>query len=191
MPTDSTEQEILPGPERGESVEIVPYDPAWPVTFAELHGRLVSALGDVAVRIDHVGSTAVPGLAAKPVIDIQVSVPRVEDEVAYRSAIESIGVGLRMREQGHRYFRPPPPFPRVVQVHVCEAGSSWERDHLLFRDYLRAHPERAVAYAALKHRLAPQFGLDRIGYTLAKEPFIRETLELAERWAAGAGWRVN
>jgi GrpB-like predicted nucleotidyltransferase (UPF0157 family) len=181
----------LLGAERGESepVEVSPYDPAWPGLFEELRARLAAAMGPVAVRIDHVGSTAVPGLAAKPVVDVQASVPDVDDETAYRDAIERQGFALRYREVGHRYFRPPPGLPRLWQVHVCTVGSEWERTHLLFRDYLRAHPDRASSYARLKRRLARRFAIDRIGYTDAKGLFIEKTLGLAEGWADRIGWR--
>lgn len=181
----------LLGAERaGEPVEISLYDPAWPHIFEELRDRLAAAMGPTALRIDHVGSTAVPGLAAKPVVDVQVSVPDVEAEAAYRDAIERQGLALRYREVGHRYFRPPPGLPRTWQVHVCSAGSHWERVHLLFRDYLRAHRDRADAYARLKRRLARVHPDDRIAYTDAKSAFIEETLTLAEAWAEGIGWRA-
>lgn len=178
------------GPVRdGEPVEIVDYDPVWPVRFEEMRARLAAALGVVAVRIDHVGSTAVPGLAAKPIVDIQVSVPDVEDEATFRRPIEGEGFALRFIEPGHRYFRPPPGLPRLWQVHVCTIGSQWERDHLLFRDYLRAHPPAAAEYTDLKRRLAERHHGDRIAYTDAKGPFIEDVLPRAEEWAASTGWR--
>jgi GrpB-like predicted nucleotidyltransferase (UPF0157 family) len=123
----------------------------------------------------------VPGLPAKPVIDIQVSVADLEDEDAYRPAIEVLGWPLRVREPGRRFFRPPAGQPRVVHVHVCQAGSEWERHHLLFAAYLRADPERRDAYGALKADLARRFRTDRIAYTEAKTSFIAETIRLAER----------
>ncbi|MEP7157996.1 MAG: GrpB family protein [Chloroflexota bacterium] len=172
-----------------DPVELAPYDPAWPERYEVMRARLAAALGEVAVRIEHVGSTAVPGLSAKPVIDIQVSVPDVTDEDSYRDAIESQGFGLRWIEPHHRYFRPPPGLPREYQVHVCSVGSEWERVHLLFRDYLRAHPETAEEYSALKARLAGQYRYDRVGYTDAKGPFIDATVATAEQWAKDIGWR--
>lgn len=179
------------GESSNQPIDIVDADPAWPAAFEVVRSRLAEALGPVAKRIDHVGSTAVPGLAAKPVIDIQVSVPDVEDEPAYCEAVESVGVVLRWIEPGHRYFRPPPGVPRVWHVHVCTAGSDWERDHLLFRDYLRAHQEAAAAYGALKRDLAVTHRDGRIEYTDAKEPFIRHALAQAETWARATGWTVR
>ena len=178
------------GSERpNDPIAIEPYDPAWPQRFDEMRGRLAAALGPIALRIDHVGSTAVPGLAAKPVIDIQISVADVEDEATYKDAIESQGFGLRWIEPGHRYFRPPPGLSRLSQVHVYSVGSEGERAHLLFRDYLRAHAEAASEYEALKRRLAAEHREQRIAYTDAKGPFIEGALVRAEAWAAEIGWR--
>lgn len=183
---------LILGAERGtDPIQIAEYDSSWQAQFEQMRGRLAAALGATAMRIDHVGSTAVPGLAAKPVVDIQVSVPDVDDESAYRPPIEQQGLALRYREAGHRYFRPPPGIARTYQVHVCGAGSKWERDHLLFRDYLRAHPDVAQAYEALKRRAAAQFPSDRIAYTDAKGPWILSTLAVAGEWAEATGWRPD
>ncbi len=175
--------------ERADAIEVVPYDPRWPDLFRELKARLREALGVTARQIDHVGSTAVPGLAAKPVVDVQVSVVDVEDEAAYVDVIEGLGFGLRWREPGHRYFRPTPGLPRLAQVHVCTGGSEWERVHLLFRDYLRTHPRVAEDYAARKRELAARYRNDRIGYTDSKGPFIVGQLDKAEDWARQTGWK--
>src|SRR3990172_8624147 len=109
----------LIGPQRNDPIELADYDAAWPGRFEQMRARLAAALGDTARRIDHVGSTAVPRLAAKPVIDIQVSVPDVEDEAAFRAPIEAQGFGMRWIELGHRYFRPPPPPPPDSPAPVC------------------------------------------------------------------------
>jgi GrpB-like predicted nucleotidyltransferase (UPF0157 family) len=181
--------ELVTGSERrDESIEVVPYDEHWPERFAEWRDRLAAALGPAAVRIEHVGSTGVPGLAAKPIIDIQVSVGDTEEEAAYVAAIEGCDLLLRSREPGHRYFRPPAHLPREVHVHVCDAGSAWERNHLLFRDYLRAHPAAGGAYAAVKHQLAGRYPADRLACTDAKSNFILDALEAARAWAARTGW---
>ncbi|HWH24070.1 MAG TPA: GrpB family protein [Candidatus Limnocylindria bacterium] len=181
---------LIVGAQRDEEpIELADYDGTWPARFDALRARLAAALGDVALRIDHVGSTAVAGLAAKPVVDVQVSVPDVEDEAAYRVRIESLGFGLRYREPGHRYFRPPPGLPRLSHIHVCTTGSDWEHDHLLFRDYLRAHPAAAADYAKLKRRAAAEHPTDRIAYTDAKGPWIKAIVERARAWAQRTGWR--
>jgi GrpB-like predicted nucleotidyltransferase (UPF0157 family) len=171
-------------------VEIVAYDPAWPERFAELGLELRAGLGEVALRIDHIGSTAVPGLAAKPIIDIQVSVADFEPLAAYRRPLERLGYVYRADnpERTKRYFREPPGRPRI-HVHVRRAGSFSEQWALLFRDYLRAHPDAAAEYAAVKRRLALRFRDDRRGYTDAKGPFLWEVIRRADEWAQAQGWQ--
>ena len=172
-------------PESGrtlEPIEVVEYDAAWPTAFAEWRDRLVTALGSAAVRIEHVGSTSVAGLPAKPVIDIQVSIADLDDEASYVPQIEALGVQLRSRDRWHRYFRPFPGRPRDVHVHVCASGSDWEREHLLFRDYLRASPEARSAYAQAKREAAAIWADDGIAYTDAKKEIIMTLLEAAETW---------
>lgn len=172
------------------AIELAAYDGRWPERFAAWRARLAAALGAAAIRVEHVGSTAVPGLAAKPIIDIQVSVADTEDEVTYVPAVENAGAQLRARDPGHRYFRPPPDRPREVHIHVCEAGSAWERNHLLFRDYLRAHPTARDAYAELKRELARRYPDDRLAYTDAKAGFIFDALDAAETWSRRVGWTL-
>ncbi len=142
------------------------------------------------MRIEHVGSTAVPGLVAKPIIDVQVSVPDPEDEPAYAAAVAGTGVPLRARSPGHRLFRPPPGRPREVHIHACAAGGEWEREHLLFRDYLRAHPAARDRYAAAKTRLAATYRDDRLAYTEAKTGVVLDLLAAAAVWATRTGWSV-
>jgi GrpB-like predicted nucleotidyltransferase (UPF0157 family) len=92
---------------------------------------------------------------------------------------------VREPDLGHVYFRND---PRTIQVHVCQAGSKWERDHLLFRDYLRAKPEAAREYEDVKRAAAHAHGSDRLAYTEAKGPFIERTLAAAARWAHDTSW---
>jgi GrpB-like predicted nucleotidyltransferase (UPF0157 family) len=184
--------EFAPGSARSvrDAIEVVAHDERWPPRFEQWRRQLADALGHAALRIEHVGSTAVPGLAAKPIVDIQISVRDVEREAAYVPAIERAGVSLRVREPGHRYFRPAGDRPRDVQIHVCDAGSAWERDHLLFRDYLRVTPAARHAYGRLKLELADRYADDRLAYTDAKSAFILDTLDAANSWAARIGWTV-
>jgi GrpB-like predicted nucleotidyltransferase (UPF0157 family) len=173
-----------------DPVEVVPYSDEWADSFQVWRKRLSEVLGEAAVRIEHVGSTAVAGLEAKPIIDIQVSVVDVEDEDACVPAIEALGVSLRFREPGHRYFRPGGDRPRSVQIHVCDAGGEWEREHLLFRDYLRADQEAREAYARLKRDLADHYRDDRLAYNEGKTAFILDVLSEAEAWATETGWAL-
>ena len=181
----------LIGSPGGEPVQVVAYDDRWPGVFASWRERLSGALGNAALAIEHIGSTAVPDLAAKPIVDIQVAVGDVEAEATYVSAIESTGVPLRSREPDHRYFRPAPGTPRVVQIHVCAAGGEWERIHLLFRDYLRAHAQVRGVYAALKLELADRYHGDRLAYNEAKTGFILDAIRAADGWANQTGWAVE
>lgn len=160
-------------------IEIVDYDPTWPDRYAMWHKAIRAALGSATVRIEHVGSTAVPGLAAKPVIDVQVSVVELANEQAYLPALQTIGLQLRTRDAFHRYFRPFPGRPREVHVHVCELGSEWEAEHLLFRDFLRRHPGARDRYARAKREAAALWADDRLAYTDAKTEVILNILEEA------------
>jgi GrpB-like predicted nucleotidyltransferase (UPF0157 family) len=175
--------ETLPGSERPEPepIEIVVYDEKWPQLFAAWRERLANALGATAIRIEHVGSTAVPGLPAKPIIDIQISVDDLEEESRYVPPIEALGVQLRSRGIDWRFFRPFTGLPRDVHVHVCAVGSEWEKRHLLFRDYLRADAHAREAYTRAKLLAAALWRDDRIAYTEAKDDQIRELMAAAER----------
>jgi GrpB-like predicted nucleotidyltransferase (UPF0157 family) len=155
----------------GEAVEV--HDPSgeWAAIGHGWEERLRRALSPVPVLVDHVGSTSVPGLAAKPVIDMQVQVPDLADERAYVPALESLGTVLRARGADFRFFRPPAGRPRNVHIHVCEAGSAWAEEHLAFRDALRGDAFLAREYEGLKRRLAETV-VERADYNAGKESFI-------------------
>jgi len=176
------------GEVRDDPIEVADHDPGWAGRFEEIAATLRRHLGAMALWIEHIGSTAVPGLAAKPVVDVLVVVADPGDERAFVAGIEAAGVALRSRDEGHRYFRPPPGRPRDRQIHVCGPGTAWERDHLLFRDYLRSHPAVAARYEELKRRLAGEYRDDRIAYNEGKTGFILDTLDDAARWADATGW---
>lgn len=190
MPLMGPGFEVVPGGERpAEAIELSAYDPGWPGLFRSWRLRLQEAVGGVALRIDHVGSTAVPGLAGKPVVDIQLSVANLEDERSYRAHVEGVGLRLNSRDHLHRYFRPGSGSPRTVHLHVCQSGSAWERAHLLFRDFLRQEAEARKLYLAAKRSAAAAWSDDRWAYTEAKTGVILELLDLAERWATAVGWQ--
>jgi GrpB-like predicted nucleotidyltransferase (UPF0157 family) len=177
-------------PREPEPVRVVSYDPGWPERFEAWRGRLASLLGPVACRIEHVGSTSVPGLAAKPVVDIQVGVADMDDEDAYVPPCEVAGLQLRFRDDEHRYFQPPPGQPRDVHVHVCQQGSNWERQHLLFRDYLRSSGDARETYTAAKREAAGLWVDQGAAYTEAKSDVILGILDRAEAWAGATGWVI-
>ena len=172
-----------------DPIEVVAPDPAWPVRYAEMAARLAAVLGETALRIDHVGSTAVPGLVAKPTVDIQVTVSDADDDARFRSAIEGLGLELRFVIAGWRYFRPPADLPRSWHVHVRTAGSPRQRAALLFRDYLRSNPAQAREYGAIKVGLAKVHEEDRIAYNDGKSEWIEAALQRAEAWAAACRWQ--
>jgi GrpB-like predicted nucleotidyltransferase (UPF0157 family) len=175
-------------PRAPEPFRVVAYDPGWPDRFEVWRGRLAALLGPVACRIEHVGSTSVPGLAAKPVVDIQVSVADMDDEDPYVAACQAAGLQLRFRDDQHRYFQPPPGQPRDVHVHVCQRGGDWERLHLLFRDYLRASAGARESYAAAKREAARLWADQGAAYTEAKSDVILDILNRARAWAEATGW---
>lgn len=161
-------------------ITIVDYDPEWPARFEAEALRLREALGPVAARIDHVGSTAVPGLSAKPVVDIQVSVRRLEPMHTYREPLQRLGYEYEAdpNVEDYLFFRADAR-PRHVHIHVCESGSSHERRQLAFRDWMRTHPADAQRYAALKERLAKREWANADAYADAKGPFIEEIVRRA------------
>ena len=150
-----------------------------PAAFDAVSARISEALGDLAIRIEHVGSTSVPGLAAKPIIDVGVSVGALIPRAPIVERLEAIGFTFQVdpTTPEHLYFKMNEGDVRKVQVHVSEAGSDWERRHLAFRDWLRTHPEDAAAYVDLKRRLASLHPNDVFTYTESKGPFIEATLD--------------
>jgi GrpB-like predicted nucleotidyltransferase (UPF0157 family) len=173
-----------------DPVIVVPYDPLWPELFSELGAALRRSLGCAALRIDHVGSTSVPGLDAKPVIDVQISVASFEPWEAFGVPLQRLGFVWHADNPDltKRYFREPPG-TRRTHIHVRCAGSWSEQLTLLFRDYLRTHEADARRYAALKYRLAEQYRNDRVGYTEAKSPLIWEIVAQAHQWSQEIGWQ--
>jgi GrpB-like predicted nucleotidyltransferase (UPF0157 family) len=183
-------------------IEIVPYRPKWAAEFAAIAAELRRALGPAALRIDHIGSTAVPGLAAKDIIDVQITVADLDDEGI---AVALAMAGYTARPDIARDHRPPGaagpdadwikryfrerPGHRPIHVHVRAAGRPNQRYPLLVRDYLRAHPAAADAYAEAKRRLAEVVGDDFGLYADTKDPISDLIALAAEAWAASIAWR--
>jgi GrpB-like predicted nucleotidyltransferase (UPF0157 family) len=180
---------------------IVPYNDQWPVEFAHLAARLQQALGELALRIDHIGSTAVPNLAAKDIIDIQVTVQNFTS--ALETALASIGYERRTNiTSDHRppltvgpdsdwekwYFRPPPG-QRPTHLHVRIQGRANQRYALLFRDYLRTHPVVANAYGIVKQQLARYHPTDWDAFYDVKDPVCDIIWSAAEDWAMATHWQ--
>jgi GrpB-like predicted nucleotidyltransferase (UPF0157 family) len=166
-----------------ERVVIVDYDPEWPFLFAAERERLRAAMGEGTERIDHVGSTSVPGLAAKPIVDIQISVASFEPPETYDEPLRGLGYGPRPDlEPAHRFYRYLVDGTARFHVHICETGKDWESDHLLFREFLKANPRVAEKYAEMKREKALRFPESRERYTDAKAPHIEGIMAAARRW---------
>ena len=170
--------------------KIAEYNLDWKVLFHEIGLKLRDSLGKVAVRIDHVGSTSIVGLDAKPIIDIQISVVKLDDDSSYKSKIEETGFILRREnpDKTKKYFRELPG-NRRTHIHVRGLGSFSEQKTLLFRDYLREHSQDCLRYAQEKHRLMSLFTNDRTKYVEGKGPVVWEILQRAHVWSQEVGWK--
>ena len=166
-----------------DEVVLAAYDPSWPEIFAGEARAIRQALGDVLVGIEHVGSTSIPGLASKPVIDIVVSVTSLAAETAQVPALAALGYDCRGENgiPGRLFFRKGlVEFKRTHHLHLVEAGHEQWAFMLLFRDYLRSHPGDARRYEELKHALAKKFRDNRSAYTNGKADFVQAVLEKAQ-----------
>ena len=168
----------LAAPSGEEAIRIVPYDPKWPVHFEEERAKLEAAIGPWVVRgIHHVGSTAVPGLAAKPIIDILVGVEDLESSRACFDPLAALDyLYAPYRSEEMHWFCKPDPRHRTHHLHLVPVGSRRYKEELAFRGCLRADPTLADEYANLKRDLAARFTHDREAYTDAKSEFIRRAL---------------
>jgi GrpB-like predicted nucleotidyltransferase (UPF0157 family) len=166
-------------------VRVVPHDPRWRDAFEAEAGLVASALGDGAVAIHHVGSTAIPDIHAKPIIDLLVEVRDLAEADARSAAMESLGYQV-MGEYGipgRRYFRKDDHEGiRTHHVHAFQAGSAEVVRHLAFRDYLVAHPDDARRYGELKRKLAEEHPHSMDAYMDGKEGFIRKIDYRAALW---------
>lgn len=163
--------DVLIGGREKRAIVIADHDPAWAERYEAERARILGAIGPRARRIEHVGSTSVPGLAAKPIVDILVAVEDPEDEAAFVPAMEAAGYVLRVREPGHRMMRTP---ALDVHVHFWRDGSPEMEKDLAFRDRLRASAEDRAAYERLKRALARREWDDMNAYARAKGPLIEE-----------------
>jgi GrpB-like predicted nucleotidyltransferase (UPF0157 family) len=173
-------------------VEVVPHDPRWRDAFEAEARRVAAALGENVSAIHHIGSTAIPGIYAKPIIDLLVEVGDLNGVDGRGSAMESLGYEV-MGEYGipgRRYFRKDDREGiRTHHVHVFEAGSAEAERHLAFRDYMLAHPADARSYSELKRKLAEEHPQSPDGYMDGKDAFVKEVDRRAKRWRASQAGR--
>jgi GrpB-like predicted nucleotidyltransferase (UPF0157 family) len=174
-------------PDASEPVAVVDYDQRWPGVFELERDRVRDSLGDAVVAVEHIGSTAVPGLAAKPIIDMLVGLRTLDSAEAQIGAMEALGYEYLGENgiPGRLFFRKGR--PRSHHVHaVLFESDLWER-HLAFRDYLRAHPAEAADYAQFKLTLVGEVGGDRDGYTEEKDRYAAALEERARSWRRARG----
>jgi GrpB-like predicted nucleotidyltransferase (UPF0157 family)/GNAT superfamily N-acetyltransferase len=183
----------LTKPNREAPVRIEPYDTAWPLRFDQERSILLDTLASwLAGPIEHIGSTAVPGLSAKPVIDIMAAVESLDASRPAIAALAGIGyVYFPYRADVMHWFCKPSTAMRTHHLHLIPLDSSLWRQRITFRDYLRNNPAKAAEYAELKHRLAHEHEFDREAYTDAKEPFIRDVLNLASNNIPATGIQMR
>lgn len=182
MADEPLETGLIGGPEKRE-IKVVDYDPDWPKKFETHARRIADALGRSALRIEHIGSTSVPDLAAKPIIDILVVVQDSADESAYLPQLEAAGYVLRVREPDwyeHRMFRTP---EKDVHIHVYSAGCQEIERYLTFRDRLRRNTDDRHRYERTKRELAAKEWADMNEYADAKTTMVESIIAAAQ--AAG------
>jgi len=173
-------------------VEVVPHNPLWRDAFEAEAERVAAALGENVVAIHHIGSTAIPNIYAKPVVDLLVEVRDINGVDGRSSAMESLGYEV-MGEyciHGRRYFRKDDREGiRTHNLHAFEAGSAEAERHLAFRDFMLAHPVEAQRYSELKRRLAEEHPQNMDGYMDGKDAFIKEMDRRAARWRTSQAGR--
>ena len=174
----------MPAPQR--HIQVLPYDPDWPQRFETEAARLTPIFGDNLIAIRHVGSTSIPGLAAKPIIDMLPEVRDIQRVDSLNDALAELGYEAlgEYGISGRRYFRKLSSHTHLVHAHVFQTDNPEFARHIAFRDYLRAHPEQARAYGELKLRLAQRFPHSSANYQDGKQPWIDETEQKALQWHA-------
>jgi len=170
---------FIGGPEK-RAIVIEDYDPAWAARFEQVKAALTDALGPRALRIEHFGSTAVPGLGAKGIVDVMVGVEDADDEASYGPLLEAHGYHIRLRQPGHRMYRTP---DCDVHVHIFTNDGEPARIRLLFRDWLRHDATDRELYEATKRELARQDWDATNDYSDAKGAVVAEIVARAKRWA--------
>ena len=189
--------------EKSRPIQVIPYQARWPKEYEETAADLRAALGDTARYIDHIGSTSVPNLQAKDVLDIQITVHDLDDPVI-QAKLEAVGYTGFSKEYHDEFSGMDPNSPelekrmirekagqRRMHIHIREYGRFNQRYPLLFRDYLRASTVTRQTYGLLKERLAQLFPESKDGYYFIKDPLMDMMFEAAEHWALHSGWKLR
>jgi GrpB-like predicted nucleotidyltransferase (UPF0157 family) len=181
-------------------IEVIPYQSSWPAEYAAHVEQLLPTIRPQIVRIDHIGSTSVPGLAAKDIIDIQIAVPELTEKFVetmihqgyrYHPHLEDNAPLDADPDQWQKQVFTEPEGMRRCNIHVRRFGAVNMRQALLFRDYLRTHPASAQAHGLLKQQLAQKHPVDRTFYYAIKDPVFEIIWEAAEFWAANTNWQYD
>ncbi len=169
-------------------IKVVPHDPNWPELFQAEADKLIGILGQEIVAIHHIGSTVIPNISAKPIVDILVTVHDIEKIDQFGE--EMIELGYRPQGEfgipGRRFFIKGSDANRTHHAHIFQTGNPEIERHLNFRDYLIAHPEEAQTYSRLKHELTRKFSEDIESYMEGKDGFIKEVEKRAKAWKESA-----
>ncbi|PRX72568.1 GrpB-like predicted nucleotidyltransferase (UPF0157 family) [Cohnella sp. SGD-V74] len=175
-----------------EPVVIEPYNENWPKLYSEIRSQIVNQIGSLIQRIDHIGSTAVTGLSAKPIIDIQISVSDLDNIEEVASGLSEIGFEFRKDNPDltKRYFRERAGMKRT-HIHVRHSGSWSEQFNLLFRDYLREHELARNEYSKVKYQLANLYRDQREKYVEGKTKVVWDIMLKANKWSQDFGWKPS
>ena len=164
-------------------IVIEEYNPRWPSMYEEEKAQILAAIGEHIVGIEHIGSTSVPGLGSKPIIDLLAGVTDLSVVELCIPPLKAIGYNYMPEYEQiiseRRYFLKGSPDAQIAHLHIFQATNWMNRHELLFRNYLRAHPQAAREYLELKKQLAAKYGPDRTGYTAAKTDFVRSIIARA------------
>ena len=162
---------------------IADYNPDWPRLYEEEQALILKTIGHILVGIEHIGSTAIPGLGAKPIIDIMIGLRALDDAVECIPLLRSIGhiyhPEFEDQVPERRFFRKGPDGARTHHIHMVERSNQFWQDRILFRDYMQTHEEDAMLYLLMKKELALRFGSNRRGYSDAKAAFVSAILAKA------------
>jgi len=180
MPSEAKAIGLIGGVEK-TVITIAEYDPSWPERYRTHAAAIANALGDAALQVEHIGSTSVPGLAAKPVIDILLVVANSADESTYLPSMEAIGYELRVREPDFHEHRMLRTTTKDVHIHVYSEASTEIGRYLAFRDRLRRNSDERRLYEEVKRRLATQSWADMNAYAEAKSALIERIIAAAQQ----------
>ncbi len=173
-------------------IEVVPYNPQWKLEYEKEAAKLSDILKDEIVSIHHIGSTAIPGISAKPVIDIMIEVRDISKIDSYNSHMEVLDYIVRGEGgmAGRRFFMKGL-YNRTHHVHIFQTGNPELAKHLIFRDYMIEHSDEAKSYERLKQELAESFRLDSVGHVNGKDAFIKDIDKKAKIWAEEKRFRLE